>query len=52
MLKRMDQSLHNILLNFKNKCPNTNIRIISHSLGAAVVDSALVNLNNNSNWNE
>jgi hypothetical protein len=27
-----------------NNCPNTNIRIIAHSLGAAVVDSTLVNL--------
>ena len=28
----------------ENNCPNTNIHIIAHSLGAAVVDSTLVNL--------
>lgn len=31
-------------------CPSTDIRIIAHSLGAAVVDDALVNLSS-SNWN-
>ncbi len=30
----------------ENNCPNTDIRIIAHSLGAAVVNSTLVNLDN------
>lgn len=34
----------------QNSCPNTNIHIISHSLGAAVVNSTLVNLNNSQDW--
>jgi Alpha/beta hydrolase of unknown function (DUF900) len=33
-----------IALKKENNCPNTNIHIIAHSLGAAVVDSTLVNL--------
>ena len=43
------------LANFINKfkieqiCPNTNIRILAHSLGAAVVNSTLVSLNQNAN---
>lgn len=38
------------IISFHEKCPNTDIRIIAHSSGAAIVDNALVNLNN-SNWN-
>ena len=34
---------------FKNNCPNVNIRIIAHSLGAKVVESALITLNNDDN---
>ena len=39
---------------FKNKCPNITIRIIAHSLGAKVVESALITLNNDNNrkWNK
>ena len=36
--------------NFKDRCQSTNIRIIGHSLGASVVNSTLVSLNNNSRW--
>jgi hypothetical protein len=37
---------------FKNNYPNVNIRIIAHSLGAKVVESALITLNNkyNQKW--
>jgi len=35
---------------FHEKCPSTGIRVLAHSLGAAIVDDALVNLNI-SNWN-
>jgi esterase/lipase superfamily enzyme len=34
---------------FKNNCPNVNIRIIAHSLGAKVVESALITLNDENN---
>ena len=39
---------------FKNKYPNVNIRIIAHSLGAKVVENALITLNNDNNqkWNK
>jgi hypothetical protein len=35
----------------ENNCPNMKIHIVAHSLGALVVDSALVTLNNSSNMN-
>ena len=38
------QELTKFIIGFDKRCPNTNIRIIAHSLGAAVVDSTLVNL--------
>ena len=42
--------LAKFLSDFKANCPNHNIRIIAHSLGAKVVESALINLNNNETW--
>jgi hypothetical protein len=42
--------LAQFIIDFKNKCPNTNIRLIAHSLGAAIVDSTLVNLDKNEDW--
>ena len=39
------------ITSFHEKCPSTDIHIIAHSLGTAIVDNALVNLNNNFNWN-
>lgn len=38
------------IISFHEKCTNTDIRIIAHSLGATIVDNALVNLSNNANW--
>ena len=38
--------LANFISNFKNKCKDTDIRLVAHSLGAAVVNSTLVNLDN------
>jgi esterase/lipase superfamily enzyme len=38
------EELAKFIFKFKNKCSNTDIRIIAHSLGAAVVDSTLKNL--------
>ena len=41
--------LAKFISDFKANCPNDNIRIIAHSLGAKVVESALINLDNNNN---
>jgi hypothetical protein len=41
--------LAQFILDFKNKCKESNIRLIAHSLGAAVVNSTLVSLSNNPN---
>jgi hypothetical protein len=35
----------------QNNCPNINVHIISHSLGASVVNSTLVYLSNSLDWN-
>jgi hypothetical protein len=42
--------LAKFLSDLKANCPNCNIRIIAHSLGAKVVESTLINLNNNETW--
>ena len=41
--------LAKFISDFKANRPNDNIRIIAHSLGAKVVESALINLDNNNN---
>ena len=43
--------LANLILELKSACPNADIRIIAHSLGARVVLSSLENLKNNATWN-
>jgi hypothetical protein len=43
--------LAQFILDFKTRCKDTNIRLIAHSLGANVVNSTLVTLNNNQKWN-
>ena len=45
--KQNGPKLAKFLLDFKTKCPNCKIRIIAHSLGAKIVESALISLNNN-----
>ena len=40
-------NLAKVITNFTEKCSNTNIRILAHSLGASVVNSTLVSLNEN-----
>ena len=42
--------LAKFLSDFRTNCPNCNIRIIAHSLGAKVVESALIKLNNSETW--
>ena len=49
--KENGPKLAQYIVDFNNKCPNTKIHVIAHSLGAAVVDSALVILDKNSSWN-
>lgn len=44
--------LAQFVLDFKNKCKDTDIRIIAHSLGAEVVNSTLASLSSNQQWNE
>jgi hypothetical protein len=41
--------LAQFILDFKNKCKESNIRLIAHSLGADVVNSTVVSLSNNPN---
>jgi hypothetical protein len=48
--KQNGPKLAKFLTDFKTKCPNHNIRIIAHSLGAKVVENALINLNNDETW--
>jgi hypothetical protein len=43
--------LAQFILDFKNKCEDSDIRLIAHSLGAAVVNSTLVSLSNNQEVN-
>jgi hypothetical protein len=44
--------LAQFLLDFKNKCPNTDIQLIAHSLGARVALSSLDILHNHPEWND
>lgn len=41
------QNLVNFILNFKDECPNDDLRIIAHSLGSRVVLSAIQSLYDN-----
>ncbi|MGE5863065.1 MAG: alpha/beta hydrolase, partial [Nitrososphaerales archaeon] len=49
--KENGPKLAQYIVDFNNKCPTTKIHVIAHSLGAAVVDTALVILDKNSTWN-
>jgi esterase/lipase superfamily enzyme len=43
--------LAQFIIDFHNKCPNADIRLVAHSLGARVVSSTLLSLNNSRVWN-
>jgi Alpha/beta hydrolase of unknown function (DUF900) len=43
--------LAQFILDFKKKCPETDIRLITHSLGSRIVLSSLDFLNKNPEWN-
>ena len=44
--------LAKFLSDYKINYPNDNIRIVAHSLGAKIVESALINLDNNQTWSK
>jgi hypothetical protein len=44
--KEIGPELAKFIKAFKDKCPDTHIRLIAHSLGAAVINSTLVSLDN------
>ena len=41
------QKLAQFIIDFKNKCKDTEIRLIAHSLAAVVVNSTLITVSNN-----
>jgi|SRR5215212_2158550 len=49
--KENGPKLAQFILDLKDNCPQTKIRLIAHSLGARVVLSSLDSLNNNQIWN-
>ena len=49
--KKNGLKLAQFILDFKNGCPDTDIRLIAHSLGARVTLSSLDILHNNPEWN-
>ena len=49
--KENGPKLAQFIVDFKDKCPQTKIRVIAHSLGARVVLSSMDSLNNNQAWN-
>jgi len=48
--KQQGPKLAHFILDFKNKCPESNIRMISNSMGARVTLSTLVSLHTNKEW--
>jgi len=50
--ERNGPKLAQFVIDFKNKCRDTDIRFLAHSLGAAVVKSALASLSSNQEWND
>ncbi len=44
--------LAQFVIDFKNKCKDTDIRFIAHSMGAEVVNSTLASLSSNQQWDE
>ena len=44
--------LANLITAVKNTCPNSDIRLLAHSLGARVVLSSLDSLHKNQIWNK
>jgi hypothetical protein len=49
--KENGPKLAQFIADLKERCPQTAVRLIAHSLGARVVLSSLESLNNNQGWN-
>jgi esterase/lipase superfamily enzyme len=49
--KENGPKLAQFIYDLENKCPQTDVRLIAHSMGARVVLSSLDSLTNNPNWN-
>ncbi len=43
--------LAQFIVDFAKRCPDTHIRVVSHSLDASVVETTSVNLDNNQTLN-
>ncbi|HYG00006.1 MAG TPA: alpha/beta hydrolase [Candidatus Saccharimonadales bacterium] len=50
--KQNGKNLANFITNYKNDCPNAEVRILAHSLGSRVVVEAIRNLDGNLQWNQ
>lgn len=50
--KKNGLKLAQFIVDYKNKCPDTDIRLIAHSLGARVTLSSLDILHNHPEWND
>ena len=50
--KHNGKNLANFITNYKNDCPNSEVRILAHSIGSRVVVEAIKNLDENLQWNQ
>lgn len=50
--KHNGKNLANFITNYKNDCPNSEVRILAHSLGSRVVVEAIRNLDGSLQWNQ
>ena len=48
--KQQGPKLAHFILDFKNKCPDSKVRMIGHSMGARVILSTLASLQKNTEW--
>src|SRR5215831_4141358 len=48
--KQQGPKLAHFILDFKNKCPDSKVRMIGHSMGARVTLSTLASLHKNTEW--
>ena len=48
--KQQGPKLAHFILDFKNKCPDSKVRMIGHSMGARVILSTLASLHTNKEW--
>ncbi|MBV9176195.1 MAG: alpha/beta hydrolase [Nitrososphaeraceae archaeon] len=48
--KQQGPKLAHFILDFKNECPDSKVRMIGHSMGARVILSTLASLHKNTEW--